>query len=88
MINSPMVKKLIEDNKVGQITKVMEDSASFYKMQTFNLALFNLVKEGKISAEEALAISDNTNDLKIRFQIQGVDLASTAAEPPELAAGV
>ena len=72
MIKSPMIKKLIEENKAGQIPKVMEESASFYKMQTFNLALINLVKEEKISIEEAVGISDNPNDLKIRLQSQGV----------------
>ena len=74
MINSPMIKKLIEENKAGQIPKVMEESASFYKMQTFNLALINLVKEGKISIDEAVSISDNPNDLKIRLQTQGVKI--------------
>lgn len=72
MINTPTVKKLIEDNKVGQITKVMEESASFYKMQTFNQALFKHVKDGNISSAEAFAISDNPNDLKIRFQTEGI----------------
>ena len=72
MINSPTIKKFIEENKDGQILKVMEESASFYKMQTFNQALINLVKEDKISIEGALAISDNPNDLRIRFQTQGM----------------
>ncbi len=72
MINTPTIKKLIEDNKIGQITKVMEESSSFYKMQTFNQALFKLVKENSISSQEAFAISENPNDLKIRFQTEGI----------------
>ncbi len=86
MINSPMIKKLIEDNKVGQINKVIEDSASFYKMQTFNQALFGLVRDGKISVEESLKISDNPSDLKIKFQTQGIAITTPAAPPPGLAA--
>ncbi len=87
LINTPTVRKLIEENKVGQITKVMEDSASFYKMQTFNQALFNLVKNKSISPEEAFAISENPNDLKIQFQVQGIAIASSDGKtlPPGLA---
>ena len=88
LINTPMVKKLIEENKIGQITKVMEDSASFYKMQTFNQALFNLVKSKMISPEEAFSISENPNDLKIQFQSQGIPISSAQESPPaSLAAG-
>lgn len=76
LINTPMVRKLIEENNIGQITKVMEESASFYKMQTFNQALFKLVKEKKISSEEAFAVSENPNDLKIQFQSEGISFES------------
>ena len=72
MINSPMVKKLIEDNKTGQIPKVMEESSSFYKMQTYNQALIQLIKENYITFEEALKVSDNPSDLKIKLQTQGI----------------
>jgi twitching motility protein PilT len=71
-----MVKKLIEENKIGQITKVMEDSASFYKMQTLNQTLFTLVKSKVISAEDAFAVSENPNDLKIQFQSQGISTSA------------
>ena len=88
LINTPMVRKLIEESKVGQITKVMEESASFYKMQTFNQALFNLVKNKTITADSAFAISENPNDLKIQFQSQGISFAAPQqAVPPGLAAG-
>jgi Tfp pilus assembly pilus retraction ATPase PilT len=81
-----MVRKLIEENKNGQITKVMEESASFYQMQTFNQALFNLVKNKAITADEAFAISENPNDLKIRFQSEGVSIAASEQQtvPPGL----
>ncbi len=84
MINTPTIKKLIEDNKIGQMTKVMEESTSFYNMQTFNQALFKLVKDQSISSEEAFAISENPNDLKIRFQTEGIpfDEKPKEKEPP------
>ncbi len=38
MINSPSIRKLIEDNKIGAIDKVIEESASYYNMQSMNQA--------------------------------------------------
>lgn len=72
MINTPTVRKLILDEKLDQLDKVIEDSAKLYKMQTFNQHLFNIVKDGKLTKEDALAASYNTNDLRIMFQTQMV----------------
>ena len=71
MINTPLVQKLIEDDKIGAIGKAIEDSVSFHKMQSLNQALLQHVKAKIISAEEALAASRNPNDLKIQLQTQG-----------------
>ena len=70
MINTPTIRKVIEEGKIGMIDKIMAESASLYKMQTYNQHLFQLVKEGIITKEEALSTSLNPNDLKILFQTQ------------------
>lgn len=72
MINTPTVRKLIIDEKLDQIDKAIEDSAKLYKMQTFNQHLFNIVQDGAITKEDALAASYNPNDLRIMFQTQMV----------------
>jgi len=72
MLNTPSIKKLIQDSKVGMIDKVIADSALLYKMQTQNQNLFKLVEEGKISKEDAINISTNQNDLRIMFQTQSM----------------
>lgn len=72
LINTPMVQKLIEENKIGAIAKAIEDSASYYKMQSFNQALMGFIKGKQISVEEALSFSNNPNDLKIQLQSQGI----------------
>ena len=77
MINTPTIKKMIEEGKVGAIDKAIHDSASLYKMQTMNQDLFRLVKEGAITKEDALSISNNPNDLRIMFQTQ------MTGEPPK-----
>ncbi len=72
MINTPTVQKLIEENKIGAISKAIEESASFYKMQTFNQALLAQIKAKAIGVEEAMTFSNNPNDLKIQLQTQGI----------------
>lgn len=70
MINTPTIRKLIEEGKIGMIDKIMAESASLYKMQTYNQHLFRLVKDGIVTREDALSISLNPNDLRIMFQTQ------------------
>ena len=70
MINTPTIRKMIEDGKTGGIDKAIHDSASLYKMQTMNQDLFRLVKERGITKEDALSFSNNPNDLRIMFQTE------------------
>jgi twitching motility protein PilT len=80
MINTPTIRKMIEEGKIGAIDKAIHDSASLYKMQTMNQDLFKLVKEEVITKEDALGISSNPNDLRIMFQTQMP--SSTPTSPP------
>lgn len=68
MLNSPTIKKLIEDNRTGAITKTMEESTSYYSMQSFNQSLFKLWKEEVISEQDALATSTNPSDLELKMK--------------------
>ncbi|MDO8735053.1 MAG: type IV pilus twitching motility protein PilT [Elusimicrobiota bacterium] len=68
MINTPLIRSLIAETKTGQISKAIEDSASFYKTQSFNQSLLSLYKDGVITIEDALATSNNPSDLKIQIQ--------------------
>ncbi len=71
LINSPMIKKLIDENKAGAIQKAMEESTAFYGMQTFNQHLFSLVQSKTITEKEAMATSPSPHDLKLRLQTTG-----------------
>jgi twitching motility protein PilT len=73
MINTPTIKKLIIEEKLDHIDKTIEDSAKLYKMQTFNQHLFQFVKDGVLTKEDALSTSYNPNDLRIMFQTQFVE---------------
>jgi len=90
MINTPTIRKMIEEGKIGAIDKAIHDSASLYKMQTMNQDLFKLVKEEVITKEDALGISSNPNDLRIMFQTQMPSSTPTPppASPPKKPSGL
>ena len=54
MINTPTVKKLIEENRLDKLPAAIETGVDD-GMINFNQALFNLVKQGKVSEQEALS---------------------------------
>lgn len=82
MINTPTIRKMIEEGRTGAIDKAIHDSASLFKMQTMNQHLFQLVKESIITREDALSVSNNPNDLRIMFQTQMPTAEATAAQKP------
>src|SRR5208283_4374418 len=54
LINTPTVKKLIEEGRLDKLAAAIETGTED-GMVNFNQALYNLVKEGKVSKEEALS---------------------------------
>src|SRR6185503_15628885 len=67
LISNSTVKKLIEENRLDKLPAAIETSNDD-GMLTFNQALFNLVKERKISEKEALAKASNPQALEMNFK--------------------
>jgi twitching motility protein PilT len=67
MINTPTVKKLIEENRLDKLAAAIETGVED-GMINFNQALFNLVKQGKISEQEALSKASNPQALEMNFK--------------------
>jgi len=67
LINSPLIRKMIEDNRLDKLAAVIETSADD-GMITFNQSLFNLVKSGRVSEKEALAKASNPQALEMNFK--------------------
>jgi twitching motility protein PilT len=67
MINTPTVRKLIEENRLDKLPAAIETGTDD-GMINFNQALFNLVKEGKISEAEALGKASNPQALEMNFK--------------------
>ena len=67
LINTPTVRKLLEENRLDKLPAAIETGTED-GMLTFNQALFNLVKEEKVSKEEALAKASNPQALEMNFK--------------------
>jgi twitching motility protein PilU len=72
LLNTPYVSDLIEKGKVDEIKEVMSRSIE-QGMQTFDQALYDLYKAGKITQENAILYADSKNNvgLKIRLSEEG-----------------
>lgn len=67
MINTPIVRKLIEENRLDKLSAAIETGTED-GMLSFNQHLFQLVKEERITKEAALAKASNPQALEMNFQ--------------------
>jgi len=67
MLLTPTISRLIREGKILEIPKFIEEGAIF-GMQSFNQSLIKLVKDGKISEEEAANFSDNRDEFTLALK--------------------
>jgi len=67
LISTSTVRKLIEENRLDKLSAAIE-TGNEDGMISFNQALFQLVKEGKVSEQEALAKATNPQALEMNFK--------------------
>lgn len=68
LINTPYISDLIEKGKVDEIKEVMARSTE-QGMQTFDQALMNLYKAGKITKESAIKFADSKNNVGLQIRL-------------------
>jgi twitching motility protein PilU len=74
LLDTPRVKDLVKKRAIDALKDAMEQSAHD-GCQTFDAALLELVKSGRVAPAEALAVADSPNNLRLKLQ------RSTGAEP-------
>ncbi len=67
MINTPTVRKLIEENRLDKLPAAIE-TGNDDGMISFNQSLFQLVKDGKVTQKEALSKATNPQALEMNFK--------------------
>jgi twitching motility protein PilU len=70
LIDTPRIKDLIKAGKIDHLLEAMESGIN-EGCQTFEHALFRLYKERTITVEQALANSDNPNNLRLKIKLDG-----------------
>lgn len=68
LLGTPRAADLIKKGAVSELKELMEKSEE-QGMQTFDMALFKLFKQRKISLEEALKNADSKNNLRLRITL-------------------
>tara|TARA_B100000809_G_scaffold233339_1_gene249980 strand:+ start:1591 stop:2772 length:1182 start_codon:yes stop_codon:yes gene_type:complete len=68
LLGTKTIQELILRGKLDNIKEIMEKSERL-GMQTFDGALYQLYRDGRVSAEEALKNSDSPNNLRLRIKL-------------------
>ena len=66
MVSTPHIAELILKGEIGAIKEAMQDSGA-KGMQTFDMSLYNLYKENRITLEEALNNADSRTNLEAKI---------------------
>jgi len=97
MVNTQTIKEFIlNPDKLPMIQSAVAEGVTQYGMQTFDQSVLGLLREGKISEEEALKNCNNPNELSLKLKgisgtsdrmWQPVDAQSEGSKEPGPAAG-
>jgi hypothetical protein len=68
MLNSPKISKHIEAGEIKEITEEMENSVSYYRMQSMNQSLISLLAHNIITYEQAVEASAEPEDLSLKLR--------------------
>ena len=66
--NSPRIARLIEEGSTKDILEEMEGSVGLYKMQSMNQSLIALLVHQKITYQDAMALSSDSDDLSLKVR--------------------
>jgi twitching motility protein PilT len=66
--NSPQVAKLIEEGATKDILDAIESSVGLYRMQTMNQSLIALLVHQKITYQDAMALTSDSDDLSLKLR--------------------
>jgi twitching motility protein PilT len=68
LVNAPKISKHIENGEIKEILEEMENSVSFYRMQSMNQSLISLLAHSRITYEQAIDGSSEPDDLSLKLR--------------------
>ncbi len=78
LLGTPTIRDQIKRNDFSEIKETMEKSKNL-GMQTFDMALIDLVHEGSIDEEEAVKNADSANNVRLKLKLHRENPANAAA---------
>lgn len=89
LLSTPSVRDILSEGRTPELPKILAEG-SYYGTQTFNQSLYSLYETGNITFEDAIANSDNPDELKLQFRgIQaGTRLDAMAGGQPPVSAAM
>ncbi len=84
LLGTQTIQEMILRGEFETIKEIMEKSENL-GMQTFDAALYNLYKQGRITLDEALKNADSANNLRLRIKLTDKknDMTDAAADAAE-----
>jgi len=79
LLDTPRVKDLIMKKRIDTLKETMAQGTR-EGMQTFDQAIFELYKSGRISYENTIVYADSANDLRLRIKMEGLADGTAAAD--------
>ncbi len=70
LINTPLMADLMLKGDIPEMKELMKKSKE-HGMQTFDMALYDLIQEGVIDMTEGLKNADSENDIRLRLKLEG-----------------
>ncbi|MCV2883496.1 PilT/PilU family type 4a pilus ATPase [Aestuariibacter sp. AA17] len=68
LLNSPLVQDMIQRGEIGGLKEAMKKGKEM-GMQSFDMALYELYKQDRISLDDALHHADSPNDLRLMVKL-------------------
>jgi len=68
LLNSPKIAKFIETGETKEIQEEMENSVTYYRMQSMNQSLIALLANGAIDMSKAMALTADPEDLSLKLR--------------------
>jgi twitching motility protein PilT len=78
LVRTPLIEKLIMENRDYEIRDTIEAGKDHYKSQSFDQSIFDLYNEGIISKEQAMENATSPSDLELK--INGLSSGKISAE--------
>jgi len=68
LVRTPRIEQLIKENRDDEIVDTMAEGKEIYGSQTFDQAILDLYREGKITQEKAFENATSASDLKLKME--------------------